>query len=467
MKKISRHLIIAAVVGVIGVAALGGEGRGALAAATRSVTSAGVDSGDCSTTPCATISYAVGKSSAGDTITVGPGNYRDGVVITKTISLQGNNAVIDATGKDNGVMIKGASAANSGVSGFTIQNANQEGILVMETSGVTIANNTITNNTLGAKAKNPVGECAAQGPIPGDCGEAIHLWATHGSTVSGNTISKNLGGILLSDETGPTYGNNIVNNTITSTIEDCGITLASHYLNIGSPVAPGVAGVYMNNVSGNNISGVGPDGAGIGVYAAPPGGAAYRNTVSGNIISGTTMAGFAIHSHAPFQNVNDNFVFANVISKNGVDDDAGTPGSAGIVIFADVGAGASPIKSETISQNTISSNAVGIYQKGVVVAFGSNNTNTATTPSTVILATAPVGAPAGGPPAAGAAGAPPAGIPGGIPASTGGVGITPPNTGDGGLVSTTKASPATLSLAVLLATAVAAGLGLSIASRRS
>lgn len=460
--RVPKTLCLALVASALAVLAMG-NGRGAVAAGTnRIVTGAGVDTGDCSTNPCYTISYAVSKAAAGDAVVVAAGTYKESVVITKSVSLQGTNAVIDATGKDNGVLVKGSAAAGTGVSGFTIQNANQEGILVMETSGVTIANNTVTNNTLGAKAKTPVGECAPQGPIPGDCGEAIHLWAVKGSTVSGNTISKNLGGILLSDETGPTSGNNILNNTISSTIEDCGITLASHYLNIGSPVAPNVAGVYMNTVSGNTISNVGPDGAGIGMYAAPPGAAAYRNTVSGNTISGTTMAGIAIHSHALFQNVNDNFIFENVLSKNGIDDDAGTPGSTGIVIFADVGAGASPIRSETISQNSIASNQIGIFQKGVLTAFGANNVidKTVTNPSAVTIASAPAAPAAGGPPpSAGASGA--AGATSAVPAV-----ISPPNTGDGGLVRNSHRSETGTLIALGLIVLAATTLGLATHARR-
>ena len=41
---------------------------------------------------------------------------------------------------------------------------------------------------------------------PDDCGEALHLQTVTGSTVSGNLVQDNVGGILLTDEDGPTAG---------------------------------------------------------------------------------------------------------------------------------------------------------------------------------------------------------------------------------------------------------------------
>jgi len=48
-------------------------------------------------------------------------------------------------------------------------------------------------------------ECQASGNIPGDCGEGIHLWSVATSQVLLNTVPGNAGGILLTDEFGPTH----------------------------------------------------------------------------------------------------------------------------------------------------------------------------------------------------------------------------------------------------------------------
>src|SRR6185503_19215898 len=104
-----------------------------------------------------TITAAVAAASPGDTIRVARGFYREDIVISKSLSLIGAGrygTVIDATGKANGIFIDGtASSPNTGVSdvtisGFTIENANFEGILVASATGVTIVDNLITNNDL-------------------------------------------------------------------------------------------------------------------------------------------------------------------------------------------------------------------------------------------------------------------------------------------------------------------------------
>src|SRR5882757_7157330 len=57
-----------------------------------------------------TISAAVAAASAGDTIVVAPGTYKESVVITKPVSLvalDGTRPIIDAKGLPNGIFING------------------------------------------------------------------------------------------------------------------------------------------------------------------------------------------------------------------------------------------------------------------------------------------------------------------------------------------------------------------------
>jgi parallel beta-helix repeat protein len=423
---------------MLGIGALAGTGTVSAAATTRNVAPSGTDSGDCSTSACKTISYAISKANAGDTIYVANSNYPEGVTITKKLNLQASGAVINALGHDNGILIKGADAAGTVVSGFVINNAIMEGILAMETSNVTIIGNTVQHNDLGVHAAKPVGACAPQGPVPGDCGEAIHLWAVSHSLVSGNKVMDNTGGILLTDETGPTHDNRIVGNTVSGTGEDCGIVLASHSMHIGSPVDPKVGGVYNNTVSGNSVINSGPNGAGVGLFAAPPGASTYNNVVDGNTLSSNGIPGVAMHSHAPFQNLNGNVISNNTIMKNGADPDAGSDGPTGIVIFADVSAGAFPISHERVVANKISDETIGIYVKGVSGTLDlSTNTfdKSVTTPTKIVVVT---------PPAAGGS----TGAPGGQ--------ISPPSTGDAGLAATSPSS-ADLGILALLTGVLALG----------
>ena len=84
----------------------------------------------------ATIHAAVNAATAGDTIYVAPGVYREDVTIGTSLSLVGagcGRSIINAAGLSNGIYIDGIDhpgLSNVVVTGFTIENANFEGILV-------------------------------------------------------------------------------------------------------------------------------------------------------------------------------------------------------------------------------------------------------------------------------------------------------------------------------------------------
>jgi parallel beta-helix repeat protein len=323
------------------------------AGTTRYVSPTGTDAGDCTSVPCRTITYAVGRANAGDTVSVAAGRYAETVTLTKTLSLIGHDATIDAAGQSsppNGVVISGAGAAGTVFSGFTVENAGLEGIFVVQTSGVTISNNTVIDNDAYGPF-NPL--CVDQ---PDDCGEAIHLQSVTGSTVRDNLVRDNVGGILLTDENGPTSGNVIRDNQVLDNTLDCGITLASHWFQLGAPAAPSVAGVYENLVLHNTSNGNGA--AGIGVFAGPPGAAAWGNSVIGNTAMHNGLPGVAVHSHTPFQNIEGNVVVNNTVSANGSDDDIpGDEGPTGISVLSAV----DPIGQITVSANRISDEEFGIF----------------------------------------------------------------------------------------------------------
>src|SRR5450759_309356 len=113
----------------------------------------GSDANPCSASmPCRTIGHAVDVAPAGATIHVDKGTYGEQVSITKSLTLEGENAVIDATGQTGGIipplvgyglLVSGPGASGSVVDGFTVEHAIGEGILVAGTSNVRIAHNTV------------------------------------------------------------------------------------------------------------------------------------------------------------------------------------------------------------------------------------------------------------------------------------------------------------------------------------
>jgi parallel beta-helix repeat protein len=316
------------------------------------------------------IQAAVNAVGAGGVVNVAAGTYHEDIQIQKRLSLQGAGAaatIIDATGLSNGLVIQGVTSPTV-ISGFTVENANLEGILLENDAHVLVANNVVSNSD---RSLNPAGpSCPGALPFDAfDCGEAVHLLGTAFSTIASNLVQNNAGGILLTDETGPTHGNTIVGNTVQDNALDCGITLASHVIQPGSPVAPSVGGIYGNTVV-NNISqrnGQPHGGGGVGIFAAAPGGAAHDNTVANNTLIDNGLPGVVLHSHTPDQNLNGNTIASNTIAGNGADPEEGvagvTPQPAGIAVISDPGA--APIAQVSIAANRISNEYYGIFTNQV------------------------------------------------------------------------------------------------------
>jgi parallel beta-helix repeat protein len=326
------------------------------AAATLCVSPGGA--GGCSPT----ISAAVAAAPAGDVIYVHRGTYAEQVTIDKPLSLIGDqrqNTIIDATGSPNGIVVDGfgnPGLAHVTIIGFTIRNAQTEGILVSNASWVNLASNRVADNDQALLDEvcgvfTPPDNAAGEGM---DCGEGIHLTAVDHSTVSDNIIEGNSGGILVSDDSGPTHDNVISGNTVQDNPFDCGITLASH-----NPVAPN--GVYRNTIAANNSlrNGLKGEGAGIGMFTPAPGTATYGNVVVGNRAIGNGMPGIAMHSHAPGQTLIDNKIVDNYVAGNGPDrDDAATAGPTGINVYA-----VSPTTGTTITGNIVEREAIAVAIK--------------------------------------------------------------------------------------------------------
>jgi parallel beta-helix repeat protein len=313
----------------------------------------------------ATIGAAVSAAAAGDTVSVAAGTYKETVTIGVPLSLVGVDAattVIEAKGLATGIYVNGIDNKNLAgvfISGFTVQNANFEGILVANASGVTISGNIVQGNnvSLNYTAQTCPGIPSFETGEAFDCGEGIHLMGTDHATVTGNTVQNNSGGILISDDTAAAHDNLIAGNNVNNNALDCGITLASH-VPAALTNSTKALGVYANSVVGNQSSqnGVKGGGSGVGIFASAPGTAAYGNVVFNNTVTGNGIPGIAIHGHTPNQNLNNNVIIGNTISGNGADTaDATTPGTAGINYFS-----VSPVSGVVISQNTFSGEALDV-----------------------------------------------------------------------------------------------------------
>jgi parallel beta-helix repeat protein len=338
-----------------------------------------------------TISAAVAAAAQGDTIKVDSGIYKEDIVIGKTLSLVGadrSTTIIDASGLSNGVYVDGWDNNNLDdviVTGFTVENANFEGILVNDADSTTIFGNIVRHNDRSLQTGNAVcpGLPAFETSEGNDCGEGIHLMGVVHSTVADNLVEQNAGGILISDETTTSHDNLITRNQVQNNDYACGITLASHpaYIKPGAPQGgtPSLAyGIYNNDVFENdslhNGFGIPHGGAGVGLFAPGGDNRTYANSVVGNRLIGNSMSGIAVHNHVNLNpggrsnngvnnpDVSRNSLVGNYIAGNGSDPDVPTTASTGISVL-----GVSPIIDLMITNNVIE-------DEDIAVAFNSAST---------------------------------------------------------------------------------------------
>lgn len=395
-------LAVGAVVATAGAAAASAHGHsGHVLFVSKHAKPSGKDR-SCRSARFATISSAVAAARAGGTVVVCPGTYHEQVVVSKPLTLSGERATIDQAGVTPAFSVMlppplGKQTIFAAVvidssrvtfRGFTVRNAQGEGVVAAGLAGtvrhVVISRNKVVHNDLGGGVppKSTYFLCAAMGPVPGDCGEGIHFAGNiANSAIRGNFIADNSGGVLMTDDVGPTHDNVVAGNVVTNNAADCGITVPGHNARALSATGarqPAVAGVYRNLISHNVVTNNGRKGEGAGVLFANagPGTASYDNTVVGNFIAGNGLAGVTMHAHTlgpgQFEDLNGNVIVRNSIGTNNLDGDTldGPPGpsdkhTTGVLVFS----GGTAVR-VTIAHNLIFRNRIGIWLSKPVTARG-------------------------------------------------------------------------------------------------
>jgi hypothetical protein len=395
-------LLAAATIAQTGVASAGVAGQGGHQGTLYVSRDARPHNADrsCRSAAFGTIQSAVNAAPTGSTVIVCKGTYHEQVVISKPLSLVGQQATIDEAGVTPALQASipglGTQTIFAAVvilsshvqfSGFTVSNALGEGVLAAGLTSpvrdISISHSTVVHNDLGGGVPpaSTYFECAAQGPEPGDCGEGIHFVGVAYSQITGNHIADNSGGVLLSDDTGPTHNNLVADNVVTGNSSDCGITVPGHNpaaLNAAGVPQPTVAGVYDNVIRDNTVTdnGIKGEGAGVLFANAAAGTASYNNLVEGNYIAGNGLSGVTMHAHTiqpgQFEDLSGNTITGNKIGKNNIDGDTlDSPASpedlqtTGVLVFS----GGAPV-SVTIARNLIFNNHFGIWLSKPVTAHG-------------------------------------------------------------------------------------------------
>ena len=326
--------------------------------------------------PYGTIAYAVSQAGSGGTVIVEPGSYSAPVTVTAPVTIESTDpgspsvvaeTIIDATGQSQGISVQGASAAGTVIDGLTIKDASGQGILVQNSQGVTVENNTLTGN----------GQSPAAGARQVD---AIQLVGTLNSTVSGNTVTGDPsgGGIGVSDDGGtnpvgtvagtanPGNDNTINGNTVSGVANGPGIELTAY--------DPG-EGVTGNTVSGNTVTG---DQSGVLLGAEEPGlsqtdaTTVAQNMVEDNTITGNSEPGVIVDSTGGLQDVAANVISGNTVTGNGSDNALGQSQSTGVALYGGVG----PVTGTQVMGNAIGTESYGLWGENLTGMTVSGNTFT-------------------------------------------------------------------------------------------
>jgi parallel beta-helix repeat protein len=351
--------------------------------------------------PYATISHAVIVAPAGAEILVEPGTYNEMVNFSKPVDIlstsgEPTNTIINAAGLAHGIEILGASASGSGIEGFTVENANEEGIYVQDANNVIITNNHVLDNSQDTSLVCPfappltVPKCILED-------KAIELIGTAGSTVASNYVVGTVGdgGIGLSDDgslnpgapcaldlttgacpggpggaSNPSMDNVVTGNTVIANTGGCGIVVSAY--NPGEGV---IGNVVANNNDVANAEGI--------VVATPvPGTSATNNTVIGNSVTNAFTEGididFSTSAFAPGGSFNGNSVIDNVLSGNGPDGDFHNPQPTGIAVISPT---SDVVQNTAVVGNTIRNEYYGI---GVFNATGTVIQSNTMDPSVVL-----------------------------------------------------------------------------------
>ena len=329
-----------------------------------------------------TIASALKRAVDGDTVVVCDGTYPEHVTVSRAVTLQGDgNAVIDATSFNVAVRITGDGAT---VTGLTITNATGQGIFATNVADITITDNVVEHNDLGVGGKSTYLYCTTKNFVP-DCGEGVHLSGVSDSRVEGNTIRDNSGGILVSDELGPTHDNVITREHRRRQRPQ----LRHHHRR--PPEGRGrrqrhAAPEGRRRLRQHDHEQRGDQQRDHGHRRRDParepkaGMAAYRNTFSGNTVSQNGLAGITINENTVGQYLDGNVITANVVGTNNLlqSATAGNGATTGISVYVADGARDVLV---TVRDNTISANAYGIYaMKGTVLTQSGNTFTDVTTP---------------------------------------------------------------------------------------
>jgi len=220
------------------------------------------------------IQNAVDSAPPGATISVLPGTYGEHVVISKSLTLQGQQAVLDglAGGLDGRFVGFEVKADSVEISGFIVQNF-ERGIVVDHVSSFRLRNSEIRNNL--SKDPPPISAGVTKS-------DGVVMFQVQDSEVSGNYIHDNGSyGLLLTLSSGGNVvrNNRVINNGSQQGLPGSGFSGGGIFTSAGNNT--------RNQILDNEVSG---GYWGISLSSSPD----TANVVRNNRVHGTQRAGISV-----------------------------------------------------------------------------------------------------------------------------------------------------------------------------
>jgi predicted outer membrane repeat protein len=263
-----RPLLCAVLIAALMLSSFAGAPARAATNAIRYVSPTGVDSivTNCLSAPCRTISFAIGRAAAGDTINVAAGTYNENVNIAKSITLQGAGpdvTIVDGSGIGNVFYIFGT-GTNVTLTGLTIRNGAATGIYLFgggiyyESNGqlfVSAAN--IISNT----AFSGGGGIFSQGQLTLNTVNILNnsSGAQGGGGLRINGVA-NLTNVTVANNRTATFGGGIFN---LGTMQLAGVTIANNVADSGGGGLYNKGGTIVGNSGEIRSNQAGINGGGI------------------------------------------------------------------------------------------------------------------------------------------------------------------------------------------------------------
>lgn len=304
------------------------------------------------------------RAGNGDTVSVRPGTYRGTLLVTKSIQLLSTGGaaktLLEARGRLNGIIV---TVSGVRIRGFQIQHALTEALVLSGVSDVKVTASRILDNNL-CRNTPSVPRCLKALNHGDGFGGGVHLDATANSVLTGNLMSGNAVGLLVSDRAGADSGNLFLRNVITRN-DGPGIELCSD--NADATRAPATAGVYENVIASNRFNG--NAGPAVDLCAKAPGAAVWGNTLFQNTLRRNRGGGIVLRSLGANQDASGNVIANNSVAQNGPADFTDN-NTVGIAIQADTSAGAPVIWKVVVANNHVSAESYGVFAFAVANLVG-------------------------------------------------------------------------------------------------